>query len=549
MTTFPQLGLSDEILKVLEELKFSTPTEIQAQAIPQLLSAKTDLIGLAQTGTGKTAAFGLPILDLVDVKVKNTQALILSPTRELGLQIASELDNFSKYKKGLKIIPVYGGASIVNQIKDIKRNNPHIIVATPGRLIDLIDRKVINLANINNIILDEADEMLKMGFKDDIDKILSFTSSEKNTWLFSATMPKDIRKIVKNYMHNPVEVAVTSGQETNKNIEHQYALMKESDKTEGLRRIFESTPDLFGVIFCRTKRDTQSLAEQLSKFNFKVEPLHGDLSQAQREAVMKKFRKRAIQAVVATDVAARGIDVDDISHVIHHSLPDDMEFYTHRSGRTARAGKSGLSIALISSRDISKIRALERNLDMKFSQFKVPTLEEINKGRIVNWAADLHKANETSADQSLVDTLNEIFEGVSKEDLLKKLVAQNFGTKTTASKNADINLDLSDVKKMRDSGGRDRKRNDRRDRRSKNFDSRGGVKFFINVGKMDRMDKPTLVRLISEKLSLSGRDIDDVVLLEKHSYFRVDESLSGKVDGGFKDAKIKGRKIRVNRAN
>lgn len=548
MTTFLELGLSEDILKALEELNFTTPTDIQQQAIPQLLKGDQDLIGLAQTGTGKTAAFGLPILDLVDVKNKFTQALILSPTRELGLQIASELENFSKYKKGLKILPVYGGASIVNQIKDIKKKNPHIIVATPGRLIDLIERKVINLNEINRIILDEADEMLKMGFKDDIDKILSFTSAEKNTWLFSATMPNDIRKIIKNYMHDPVEVAVTSGKETNKNIEHLYALTRESDKIEALRRIFESTIDLFGVVFCRTKRDTQQIAEQLFKFGFKVEPLHGDLSQAQREAVMKKFRKNGIQAVIATDVAARGIDVDDITHVIHHSLPDDIEFYTHRSGRTARAGKSGLSIGLISNRDVSKIKQLERTLGMKFQQYKIPTLDEINKRRAAEWASQLVNTNPAMANADLIQTALDVFQSMTKEDLIERLIASEFSVKGTASKNTDINVDMSERgKRSERSRGERSERGDKKGKR--NHDFRGGVKYFINVGKFDKVDKPALVRLIADKTSLSGRDIDDVVLLDKHSYFRVDESLSRKVDSSFGNARLKGRSIRVNRAN
>ena len=354
MPSFIQLGLSDEVLKVLSELGFENPTDIQKQAIPFLIQGNNDFIGLAQTGTGKTAAFGLPLIERIDHTAKHTQALVLAPTRELGQQIAEQLNIYSKYLHKLNVLPVYGGAAITNQIKALKKPQ-HIIIATPGRLIDLIKRKAVKLDQLDYLILDEADEMLNMGFKEDIDKILSYTPEDKLTWLFSATMPDYIKKIVKKYMEDPIEVRINAEDLVNTNIEHEYVVVRQSDKTEALTRIIDINPDIRSVVFCRTKRDTQELSEKLLAKNYKADAIHGDLSQSQRDRVMKRFKSHNVQILCATDVAARGIDVSDLTHVIHYTLPDDSSYYTHRSGRTARAGKKGVSLALVNGRETGKI--------------------------------------------------------------------------------------------------------------------------------------------------------------------------------------------------
>ena len=364
MNNFNDLGLRDELLRVLTEMGIETPTPIQEKTIPALLEEKQDFIGLAQTGTGKTAAFGLPLVSHIDIEKRHTQAIILTPTRELGQQVAGQLDEFSKYVPGVNCLPVYGGANIQTQISALKQRPIHIIIATPGRLIDLIKRKVVNLSKISFVVLDEADEMLNMGFKDELDEILATTPDHKNTWLFSATMPNEIRNIIKKFMSNPKEVRVSKGEnEINQNIDHQFVLIKNSSKKEAVKRFMDADPEMRGIIFTRTKLNAQDLAGQLQKADFRVDALHGDLSQPQRDAAMRKFRDRTAKILVATDVAARGLDVDEITHVIHYNLPDEAENYTHRSGRTARAGKSGFSLALINTREIYKINQIERTVN------------------------------------------------------------------------------------------------------------------------------------------------------------------------------------------
>ncbi len=351
MLTFPELGLGEKVLKAIDALGFKEPTPIQQQAIPLLLNDKSDLIGLAQTGTGKTAAFGLPLIEKINFNSPATQALILAPTRELCIQITEDLLKFAKYTHGANIVPVYGGASISTQMRQLKRG-AQIIVATPGRLIDMIGKKALSLQTVKYVVLDEADEMLNMGFQEDIDDILSTTPKEKNVWLFSATMPAEVRAISANYMKNPTELTVGKQNSGADNLEHHYYVVHERDRYIALRRILDSTPELFGVVFCRTKLDTQRIAENLIKDGYNADSLHGDLSQQQRDKVMNRYRNRSLQVLVATDVAARGIDVRDITHVIHYHLPDEAENYTHRSGRTARAGKSGISIVLVNVREM-----------------------------------------------------------------------------------------------------------------------------------------------------------------------------------------------------
>ena len=478
MTTFKELGLSKEILKVLEEIGFESPSKIQRKAIPRLMEGDTDLIGLAQTGTGKTAAFGLPLLEHIDTSKKHTQALVLAPTRELGKQIAEQLHQFSKYLKKVNVLAVYGGAYIGAQIKALQKTQ-HIIIATPGRLIDLIERKAVKLDKLEVLVLDEADEMLNMGFKDELDKILSYTPEEKDTWLFSATMPNEIKRMVNAYMKDPVEIRINAKEKVNTNIEHQFTFVRRNDKAEALTRFLDVEPNMRGVVFCRTRMDTRDLAEVLLGKNYKADALHGDLSQNQRDRVMKRFKAHDLQVLIATDVAARGIDVADLTHVFHYTLPDDTSYYTHRSGRTARAGRKGTSIAFIDGRDGGRIRTLERQLGITFKKVSVPQASEIAEKRVKNWCFEiLEKEPNDKIDPELLESATTIFGNLSKEELLEKVLLHEL-----EKMNLDSNKDLNDEERRggggrgerrRGSGGRGRGGRDRDRRRSRDRDRRGG---------------------------------------------------------------------------
>lgn len=438
MDSFDTLGLSAPILKAIGQLGFDTPTDIQSQAIPHLLQGDRDFIGLAQTGTGKTAAFGLPLLDHLDPSDDSVQALILAPTRELGQQIAEQIDLFSKHLKGIKSVAVYGGANISTQITQLKRPR-HVVIATPGRLIDLVKRKALKLDQIKYLVLDEADEMLNMGFKDELDTILEFTPDTKKTWLFSATMPREIRRMVKQYMESPFEVSVDPKTTVNANIEHKYAVVKQSDKTEAMSRFLELEPDLYGVVFCRTRRDTQALAEDLLKMGFRADALHGEMSQPQRDRVMNRFKSRDLQVLVATDVAARGIDVNDLTHVFHHSLPSEQAYYTHRSGRTARAGKKGISLAFISNREKGYINRMAREMDISFEAIDVPGSEEIVQARLMKWAQDvLDQKAFHKVPFDLMMQMNLLFEETPKDELIARLVAREL-SRLNVNSGRDIN--------------------------------------------------------------------------------------------------------------
>ena len=438
LDSFDTLGLSAPILKAIGQLGFETPTDIQSQAIPHLLQGDRDFIGLAQTGTGKTAAFGLPLLDHLDPTDDSVQALILAPTRELGQQIAEQIDLFSKHLKGIKSVAVYGGANISTQISQLKRPR-HVVIATPGRLIDLVKRKALKLDQIKYLVLDEADEMLNMGFKDELDTILEFTPDSKKTWLFSATMPREIRRMVKQYMDSPFEVSVDPKTTVNANIEHKYSIVKQSDKTEAMSRFLELEPDLYGVVFCRTRRDTQALAEDLLKMGFRADALHGEMSQPQRDRVMSRFKNRDLQVLIATDVAARGIDVNDLTHVFHHSLPSEQAYYTHRSGRTARAGKKGISLAFISNREKGYINRMAREMDISFEAIEVPGAEEIVQARMMKWAQDV--LDQKAFDRvpfDLIMQMNLLFEDTPKDELIARLVAREL-----ARLNVDSGRDIN----------------------------------------------------------------------------------------------------------
>ena len=456
MSDFKSLGLSPDVLKALEDLGFETPSPIQAQAIPSLLNDANDLIGLAQTGTGKTAAFGLPLLERIDPEYPHTQALILAPTRELGQQIGEQLQLFSKYLPKLNVLTVYGGAAISNQIKALQKPQ-HIIIATPGRLIDLMGRRAVKLNSLEVLVLDEADEMLNMGFKDDLDEILSHTPKEKMTWLFSATMPNEIRRIVNEYMHNPVEVRVNQKQALNQNIEHQFVSLNHHQKAAALKRFIDLDPQIRAVVFCRTKMDTQNLAEELMQEGYQADALHGDLSQAQRDRVMKRFKNHKLPILIATDVAARGIDVNDLSHVFHFALPDDAAYYTHRSGRTARAGKKGISLVFVGQKDFSKLKYLQSRLGIEFERVRIPDAPDIAFIRMDQWANTVMEQKLGTLPDRIIDHLEGLFANISQEQLLAKIVAYEL-EKIQVENQEDLNVSKPNRKKQ-GGGGRDDRRN------------------------------------------------------------------------------------------
>ena len=491
MDSFDTLGLSAPILKAIGQLGFDTPTDIQSQAIPHLLQGDRDFIGLAQTGTGKTAAFGLPLLDHLDPSDDSVQALILAPNRELGQQIAEQIDLFSKHLKGIKSVAVYGGANISTQITQLKRPR-HVVIATPGRLIDLVKRKALKLDQIKYLVLDEADEMLNMGFKDELDTILEFTPDTKKTWLFSATMPREIRRMVKQYMESPFEVSVDPKTTVNANIEHKYAVVKQSDKTEAMARFLELEPDLYGVVFCRTRRDTQALAEDLLKMGFRADALHGEMSQPQRDRVMNRFKSRDLQVLVATDVAARGIDVNDLTHVFHHSLPSEQAYYTHRSGRTARAGKKGISLAFISNREKGYINRMAREMDISFEAVDVPGSEEIVQARLMKWAQDV--LDQKALDKvpfDLMMQMNLLFEETPKDELIARLVAREL-SRLNVNSGRDINQraqqdgDRSPQRGRSSSGGYSRSRSGGLSKSRGNYKKSGGASSDSGNGRKKR---------------------------------------------------------------
>ncbi|NDH69180.1 MAG: DEAD/DEAH box helicase, partial [Gammaproteobacteria bacterium] len=423
--TFEELGLKSEVLKSLQELGFEAPTPIQEKAIPYLLGENSDFVGLAQTGTGKTAAFGLPLINNIENHAKTPQGLVICPTRELCLQIAKDLETYSKYLK-VAVVAVYGGTDIRKQMTDIKRG-ASIIVATPGRLMDLINRRAISLADVEYVVLDEADEMLNMGFKEDIDAILETTPDTKNVWLFSATMPSEVARIAKNYMTDPLEVSIGHKNQSNENIDHIYYVVKEKDRYAGVKRLIDFNPEIYGLIFCRTRQETATVAEKLGKEGYSAEPLHGDLSQVQRDRVMDRFRKKDIQILVATDVAARGLDIDNITHVINYNLPDDIENYTHRSGRTARAGRKGESLVLINTRESGKIRAIEKQMRTTFTLGTVPNAEEICEIQLMKLINKVIKTDVREKDiEKFMPTIMAEFESMSKEEAIKHFVSTEF---------------------------------------------------------------------------------------------------------------------------
>ncbi len=526
MNKFEALGLGEAIIKAVNDMGFETPSEVQEKAIPILLEQDTDIVALAQTGTGKTAAFGFPLIEKIDSKSRITQGLILSPTRELCLQITNELKNYSKFIPGLHTVAIYGGASITEQAKQIKRG-AQIIVATPGRMQDMINRKMVDITNIGYCILDEADEMLNMGFYEDITSILSHTPKDKNTWLFSATMPKEVATIAKRFMQKPVEITVGHKNTGSKNVSHEYYVVNSRDRYAALKRLADANPDIFSVIFCRTKRDTQKVAENLIGDGYNAAALHGDLSQNQRDLVMKSFRNRQIQMLVATDVAARGIDVDDVTHVINYQLPDEIETYTHRSGRTGRAGKSGVSMVIVSKSEIRKIKSVERIIKKSFEKKEIPSGEEICQVQLFHLASDIGKAEINHEIDSYLPSINEVLEGFSKEELIKKFFSVEFSRFHNYYKNArDLNAN----------GGGDSGRESSSD---------GSTRYFINVGEKDGFDWMTLKDFLKEVLELGSDVLSRVDVKESFSFFNTTSEYQERVLSAFEDFKMEGRKVNV----
>ena len=524
MQSFLNLGLDENLLKAVQQMGFETPSEIQSKAIPQLLEKETDLVALAQTGTGKTAAFGFPLLQKIDTKRKVVQGLIIAPTRELCLQITTELGKYAQFKKGTKIVAVYGGASVREQAESIK-SGVQIVVATPGRLLDLIQRKMLRIDQIEYCVLDEADEMLNMGFYQDIKSILSYTPEDKLTWLFSATMPAEVAQIAKEFMHRPLEITVGSKNEGATTVSHFVYTVSARNKYAALKRIVDSDPQLFAVIFCRTKRETQKIAEKLIEDGYNASALHGDLSQNQRDLVMAGFRKRQIQILVATDVAARGIDVDDITHVIHYQLPDEPETYNHRSGRTGRAGKTGHSLCLCTNSDRRKIEQFERKLKKKFEFAEVPSVAGIIENQLKSLADKLKDTEVDESIESYMPLLEKTLASIDRETLLRKVFGEAYNRLAQYYLKENFSSEGTSEPSSRA--------------------KHGEVRFFINLGERDGFNWKSMKDYLKNALELQREDIFKVDTLNNFSFFNVDASLTDLVLETFKDTEYNGYRVSV----
>ena len=527
MTKFEALGLNDALLNAIKDMGFESPSEVQEKAIPILLENESDLVALAQTGTGKTAAFGFPLIQKLDVNSRTTQGLILSPTRELCLQITTEMQAYSKYVKGLSTVAIYGGASITEQARQIKRG-AQIVVATPGRMKDMIGRGLVDISKIDYCILDEADEMLNMGFYEDIKDILSNTPQDKSTWLFSATMPKEVSVIAKKFMHNPTEITVGTKNAGSTNVDHEYYIVSGRDRYPALKRLADANPDIFSVVFCRTKRDTQKVAEKLIEDGYNAGALHGDLSQNQRDLVMNAFRKKQIQMLVATDVAARGIDVDDITHVINYQLPDEIETYTHRSGRTGRAGKSGISMVIVTKSELRKIRSIEKIVKQNFISKNIPTGIEICEIQLYHLANKIKETKINKDVENYLPAINEVLDGIDRDELIKKIVSVEF-TRFSNYYNKTKDLNSAGNDRGSDRGG----------------SSNGSVRYFINVGEKDGYDWMSLKDFLRDTLNLGKEDVYKVDTKDTFSFFNTDEVHTEAILQFFTDFKLEGRFINV----
>lgn len=537
MTKFKELGLKQSLVNAITDLGFETPSEVQQKAIPVLLEGETDLVALAQTGTGKTAAFGFPLIQKINSDSRTTQGLILSPTRELCLQITNELQLYSKYENGINVVAIYGGASITDQARQIKRG-AQIVVATPGRMKDMIGRGLVDISKIDYCILDEADEMLNMGFYEDIQDILSNTPKEKSTWLFSATMPKEVSIIAKKFMHNPVEITVGVKNSGVSTVRHEYYVAGGRDRYPVLKRLADANPDIFSLIFCRTKRDTQKVAECLIEDGYNAGALHGDLSQNQRDLVMNAFRKKQVKMLVATDVAARGIDVDDITHVINYQLPDEIETYTHRSGRTGRAGKSGISMVIITRSELRKIKSIEAKIKQDFVAKKIPTGMEICEVQLYHLASKIKDTEINKDIDSYLPAINDVFQGIDREELIKKVISVEF-TRFYNYYNRTKDLNTASFETS-ENGERRRGRTDQ-----DAIPSNGSVRYFINVGEKDGYDWMSLKDFLRDTVDLGKDDVYKVDVKESFSFFNTEATVTEQVLKTFTDFKVDGRFINV----
>src|SRR5688572_1799438 len=560
MMTFEGLGLDAKLVQATDALGFTEPTPIQEQAIPVLLSGTKDLIGLAQTGTGKTAAFGLPLLQLIDPVKRYPQALVVCPTRELCMQIVNEVEQFKKYIPGMHVLAVYGGSSIGMQIRELKKG-VQIVVATPGRLIDLIERKAINLEQIKYVILDEADEMLNMGFQEDIEFILQNTPQRESTWLFSATMPPEIRRVSKKYMNSPVEITVGKVNTGNKNIDHQYYITSAQHRYEALKRLIDFNPGIYGIIFTRTKVDAQSIAEKLTREGYDIDALHGDLTQQQRDKVMGDFREKTLQLLIATDVAARGIDVQGITHVINYELPDDVEVYTHRSGRTGRAGLTGICMSIVHSREIGKLKQIERMVQAPFHKLEIPSGTDVCRKQFFKFMDKLIQTDISHGGyEAYVPMLEETFADMTKEDVLKRVAAMEFDRFLKYYENAE---DLNVTERTRQPWDRERTGGDRgtarreigegrreRGEGRREYASNGdSTKLFVNLGTKDGFYKASFLQFILDMSDLRKEVLGKIDMKEMNSWIEVEKGSAQKMIKAIDGKNYKGRRIRMNEAD
>ena len=536
MKTFEELGVSPEIRQAIEEMGYAYPMPVQEEVIPYLLGENNDVVALAQTGTGKTAAFGLPLIQKIEVEKNYPQSLVLCPTRELCLQIAGDLNDYSKYVDGLKVLPVYGGSSIESQIRAL-RQGVHIIVATPGRLIDLMERGTVSLATVRNVVLDEADEMLNMGFSESLNAILADVPKDRNTLLFSATMSREIERIAANYLHNAREIVIGKKNEGTANVRHVAYLVHAKDKYETLKRIVDFYPQIYGIIFCRTKIETQEIADRLMQEGYNADSLHGDLSQVQRDLVMQKFRIRNLQILVATDVAARGLDVDDLTHIINYGLPDDIESYTHRSGRTGRAGKTGISIAIINLKEKGKLRSIEKSIGQQFAKGEIPSAKDICKKQLFKVIDDLEKVkvNEEEIEGFMTEIYRKL-DWLSKEDLIKRVVSREF------NRFFEYYNGREEIAVVSEGGKKEKAAKNVRKAEA------GYVRMYINLGKIDNFGLKGLMDMLNDH-TRSRVDVGKVDLMKKFSFFEVDETKTEKVLKAFEGLTWNGRPVTVEVAS
>ncbi len=543
MKTFEELGVSERIRWAIEEMGYEQPMPVQEEVIPYLLGNGNDVVALAQTGTGKTAAFGLPLIQKIEVENRVPQALILCPTRELCLQIAGDLSDYSKYIEDLKVLPVYGGSSIESQIRSLKKG-VHIIVATPGRLIDLMERRTVSLATVRDVVLDEADEMLNMGFTDSINAILADVPQDRNTLLFSATMSPEIARISKNYLRDAKEITIGVKNEGSKNVNHVYYMVHAKDKYLALKRIADYYPTIYGIIFCRTRKETQEIADKLIQDGYNADSLHGELSQAQRDLVMQKFRQRHLQLLVATDVAARGLDVDDLTHVINYALPDDIESYTHRSGRTGRAGKTGTSIAIINLREKGKVRAIEKIIGKEFVVGQIPTGKQICEKQLLKMVDDIEKVkvNEEEIASFLPDVYRKL-EWLEKEDIIKRMVSLEFNQFLEYYSNAaeiEVPTEARNERKNKERA----ERNGSKEKRSRKAEP-GYTRLFLNMGKTDNFYAAQIINLINRNVKGRKIEIGRIDLMQNFSFFEVPEKQAREVLAAINGVKVGNRKVVV----